>query len=98
MRQISLTELSLEEFKDLVADSVREELKTALPSAINQALSTPPEDRLVPRSEGLKQIGVKSRDTALRLEEAGTLERIQIRGRIYYRASNLQELIRKRRP
>lgn len=95
-RTISLTELSPEEFKDLVAESVREELEKALPAAINQAISQPPESRLISRSEGLRLLGVKSRDTALKLERQGSLERVMIGSRVHYKLSDVQAIIRNK--
>ena len=94
---ISLTQISLEEFKDLVNDAVAEKLKEILPSVINQVLSTNPEERLVPRSEGLKLLGVKSRDTALKLEREGSLERVMIASRVHYKLGDIQAIIHNKR-
>ena len=92
-----MTQINPEELRDLVGEVVAERLREILPSVISQVMSQPEETRLISRKEAMSLLAIRSRDSMNKLERDGSLPPVKINGRVSYKLTDVQGLIKKRR-
>lgn len=96
MQQVRLVEITPEELQELMQQAIRNEVPHLVAKEVTRALATPPEDRLVPRKEAMNLLGIRSRDTMIKLEKGGDLTPTHIGNRIHYSLANLREFKQRR--